>query len=36
MIRILDKDMSILVIDGYEVSIRPCEWDNFSEIFGQG
>ena len=33
-IRILDKDMSILVIDGYEVSIRPCEWDNLSEIFG--
>ncbi len=34
MIRILDKDMSILVIDGYEVSIRPCEWDNLSKIFG--
>ena len=34
MIRILDKDMSILVIDGYEVSIRPYEWDNLSEIFG--
>lgn len=34
MIRILDKDMSILVIDGYEVSIRPCEWDNLSEMFG--
>lgn len=34
MIRILDKDMAILVIDGYEVSIRPCEWDNLSEIFG--
>ena len=33
-IRIIDKDMSILVIDKYEVSIRPCEWDNFSEIFG--
>ena len=33
-IRILDKDMSILIIDGYEVSIRPCEWDNLSEIFG--
>ena len=33
-IRILDKDMSILVIDGYEVSIRPCEWDNLSEVFG--
>ena len=27
--------MSILIIDGYEVSIRPCEWDNLSEIFGQ-
>lgn len=34
MICILDKDMSIIVIDGYEVSIRPCEWDNLSEIFG--
>lgn len=34
MIRILDKDMSILVIDGFEVSIRPCEWDNLSEVFG--
>ena len=33
-IRILEKDMSILVIDGYKVSIRPCEWDNLSEIFG--
>ena len=33
-IRILDRDMSILVIDGYEVSIRPCEWDNLSEVFG--
>ena len=33
-IHILDKDMSILIIDGYEVSIRPCEWDNLSEIFG--
>ena len=34
VIRIFDKDMPILIIDGYEVSIRPCEWDNFSEIFG--
>lgn len=33
-IRILDKDMTILIIDGYEVSIRPCEWDNLSEVFG--
>lgn len=33
-IRVLGKDMSIFIIDDYEVSIRPCEWDNFSEIFG--
>lgn len=33
-IHILNIDMPILVINGYEVSIRPCEWDNFSEIFG--
>ncbi|WP_225047659.1 ATP-dependent DNA helicase [Lacticaseibacillus kribbianus] len=33
-IRILHKNMTILVIDGYNVSIRPCEWDNLSEIFG--
>lgn len=34
VISILNKSMSILVIDAYEVSIRPCEWDNFSKIFG--
>lgn len=33
-IRILGKDMTVQIIDEYEVSIRPCEWDNFSEIFG--
>ena len=33
-ISILGKDMAILVIEGYEVSIRPCEWDNLSEVFG--
>lgn len=33
-IHILGKDMSILIIDGYEVSIRPCEWDNLSKLFG--
>lgn len=33
-VRILDREMSILVIDEYEVSIRPCEWRNFSEIVG--
>lgn len=35
IIHILDKDMPILIIDEYEVSIRPCEWDNFAKIFGQ-
>lgn len=33
-IDMLDKKMSILVIDSYEVAIRPCELDNFSELFG--
>lgn len=32
-IYMLNKKMSILIIDEYEVSIRPCELDNFSEIF---
>lgn len=34
-IKMLDKEMSILVIDAYEVAIRPCEFDNFSKIFGE-
>jgi len=34
IVRILDKDMSILVIDGFEVSIRPCEWENLSKVLG--
>jgi hypothetical protein len=33
-INILGKDLSILVIDDYEISIRPCEWNNLSKIFG--
>lgn len=33
-IRILDKDMTILVIDRYEVSIGPCELENLSKILG--
>lgn len=33
-IQILQKEMTILIIDKYEVSIRPCEWDNLSEVFG--
>ena len=34
LIHILDKDMTVLIIDDYAVSIRPCEWVNFSDIFG--
>lgn len=34
IIKILGKEMSVLIIDGYEVSIRPCEWNNLSKIFG--
>lgn len=33
-INILDKDMPIQIIDNWEVSIRPCELNNFSRIFG--
>ncbi len=34
IISILNKNMSILIIDNYETSIRPCEWENFARIFG--
>lgn len=34
IIDVLGKKMPILVIDKYEVSIRCCEWENFSKIFG--
>ena len=33
-IDVLDKEMSILIINNWYVSIRPCEFDNFSKIFG--
>lgn len=33
-INILGKDMTIQVIDGWNVSIRPCELDNFADILG--
>lgn len=33
-ISILGKDMGIQVIDGWSVSIRPCELDNFADILG--
>src|SRR5690606_42150880 len=34
-IQILGKDMPIQIIDKWEVSIRPCEMNNFSKILGQ-
>lgn len=33
-INVLGKDMTIQVIDGWNVSIRPCELDNFADIIG--
>lgn len=33
-INVLGKDMTIQVIDGWNVSIRPCELDNFADIMG--
>lgn len=33
-ISILGKDMNIQVIDGWSVSIRPCELNHFADIFG--
>lgn len=33
-ISILGKEMEILVIKDYEVSIRRCEWNNFAKLFG--
>lgn len=33
-VNILGKNMPILIIDGWEVSIRPCELNNFADIFG--
>jgi hypothetical protein len=33
-IQILGKNMPIQIIDGWEVSIRPCELNNFAKIFG--
>lgn len=35
IINVLGKDMSILIIDGYEISIRQCEFDNLSKLFGK-
>lgn len=34
-ITVLGKTMPILVIRSWEVSIRPCEFDNFTRLFGQ-
>jgi DNA replication protein DnaC len=34
-IEVLGKKMPIQIIDNWEVSIRPCELNNFSSIFGE-
>lgn len=34
-IEVLGKRMPIQIIDNWEVSIRPCELDNFASIFGK-
>jgi energy-coupling factor transporter ATP-binding protein EcfA2 len=34
-IHILEKNMPIQLIDKWEVSIRPCELNNFADIFGR-
>jgi len=34
-IKIVDKDMPIQIINHWEVSIRPCELNNFAKIFGK-
>lgn len=34
VIHIIGRDMIIQVIDSWSVSIRPCEWENLSEVFG--
>jgi hypothetical protein len=34
-IKIVDKDMPIHIINHWEVSIRPCELNNFAKIFGK-
>lgn len=33
-IHVLDKDMPIHIITDWEVSVRPCEINNFADIFG--
>lgn len=34
IINVLGRDMEIQIIDNWSVSIRPCEIENFSKIFG--
>ena len=33
-ISVLNRNMDVLIIDEYEVSIRPCELENFAKILG--
>jgi DNA replication protein DnaC len=34
-ISVLDKSMPIQIIDNWDISIRPCELNNFAKIFGK-
>jgi len=34
-INVLDHNMDIFIISDWQVSIRPCEFNNFAKIFGQ-
>ncbi len=33
-IEVLNKQLPILIVDDFDISIRPCEFNNFFEIFG--
>lgn len=35
IVTILDEEVSILIIDKFDVTIRPCEIENYSKIFGK-
>lgn len=34
-IKVMNRRMLIIIINGWEVAIRPCEIENFSKIFGE-
>lgn len=34
-IEILGKEMDIMIIDSWQISIRPCEFRNLAKVFGE-